>query len=289
MLKQLALVVFGSGLFMAFLLSFIFAATGEFRGIPVMLLMTLFVTIGFALLLCVITLLFFGNKMRVRLTVNNKGALWETMDKRANAVNRLAIVAGILGRSPQTAGAGVLAASREKEFVDWHQFSDVEYNNRRLMITLRNSWRPLLLVCLPENYERVAAFVDCKVVPALPNSKPGLKPLGKALLRTLLATLAVTPLFTLSSYPFELDIFLVLTMYLFTLATVWLIPLFGWVVIGCAAILAVQITWIALFEVTYLYGLEQLALFLAYAGLSYLIWFSWGFLRGKIRPALFED
>jgi threonine/homoserine/homoserine lactone efflux protein len=101
--------------------------------------------------------------------------------------------------------------------------------------------------------------------------------------------LAVAPLFVLSSYPFELDLFLPLLMMTFALATVWLIPLFGWVVIGCAAILALLITVTGLSEFDYLYGYEQAAFVLAYVGLAYLVWFSWRALRGRFVPPLVQD
>lgn len=295
-LKQMVFVVVGAGLIMALLLSFILALTGEYGDIPMIWLISLFTTLGLGLLLCLVTLIFFGNRMRVRFTVDGKGILWETIDKRAKVASRLAILAGILGRSPQAAGAGTLAVAREKEFVRWQDLSAVTYNNGRRMMTLRNSWRPLMLVvCLPQNYGQVAAFVEEKVVSAPVGSTPrrlrplGKGPLGKGLLRTLTVTLAAAPTITLSSYPFYLDIFLPLLMFLFALATVWLVPLFGWVVIGCAAILALQIAWIGIFEVSYLYGVEIIAILVSYAGLAYLVWFSWGALRGRIGSALMED
>ena len=288
-LKQMVLVVFGAGLLMAFLLSFILAVTGEFRDIPMMLLISLLTATGLGLLLCLVALLFFRNRTRVRFTVNSKGVLWESVDKRARTGSRLAIVAGILGRSPQVAGAGALAVSREQEFVRWQDISRVEHNKRRHMITLRNSWRPvMLLVCLPEHYHEVTAYIDDKIVPVSPVSRSGSGPLVKGLLRTLLVALAAAPTFILSSYPFELDIFLPLLMFLFALATVWLIPLFGWVVIGCAAVLAVQITWLSFSQFRYLYDFELFAFFLSYGGLAFLVWFSWGYLRGKILSALME-
>lgn len=291
-LKQMALVVFGAGLFMGLLLSFMLAVTGDYGDIPMIWLISLLTTLGLGLLLCLIMLIFFGNKMSVRFTVDSKGVLWETVDKRARAAGRLAIVAGILGRSPQAAGAGALSVAREKEFVRWQDLSAVEYNKSRLMLTLRNSWGPLMLVvCLPQDYERVAAYAGKKVIPAAagPIPKRGLKLLGKGLLRTLLVSLAAAPTFRLSSWPFELDIFIPLLMFLFALATIWLVPLFGWVVIGCAAILALQIAWIGFFELGYLYPPEIMAVTVSYAGLAYVVWFSRNALRGKIRSVLMED
>lgn len=288
--KQLMLVALGSGVLMAFLLTFILTTTGDFQDIPMMLLISLLAASGLGLLLLLVALVVFGNRIRIRFTVDDEGALWETVDKRARTLNRIAMVAGVLGRSPQAAGAGALAASREKEFVPWEDLSAIKRDERRRMITLRSSWRPvMMLVCLPSNYERVVRYVNERVVPAPETAEPGRKPLGKALLRTALVTLAAAPLFTLSSYPFELDLLLPLILFMFALATVWLIPLFGYVVMGCAAILAVQVAWIGFAEFGYLYGYEQAAFFLTYAGLAYLAWLSWRSVRGRVRPPLMEE
>jgi len=290
-MKQLALVVLGSGLIMALLLSFIFLTTGEFRDIPMMLLITLLMTGGFGLLLVLVMLVFFGNRTRVRFTVDEAGMIWETRDQRARTGNRLAVLAGILGRSPQTAGAGILAATREKEYAAWKDLASFENDPRHRMITVRNSWRPvMMLVCLPENYQGVMDAIQDRLPPYSRSAKPFRKPLSRALLRTALAALASTPLFTLSSwYYLDYDLFLPLLMFVFALATIWLIPLFGWVVIGCAGVVAVQLALIGINEFRYLYAHEQGLYMLAFAGLAFLAWYSWGALRGRFLPPLIED
>ncbi len=287
--KQLMLIALSSGLFMAFLLSFVLATTGDYRDVPMMLLISLAAAGGLGLLLLLVTLVIFGNRIRVRFIVNHEGALWETVDPRVLSGSRLAMLAGVLGPSPQAAGAGGLAVSREKELVRWDEFSAVQGDERRHTIVLRSSWRPLMMViCLPSNYEHVLRTVNQRVVPAPAASRAGRKPVGRALLRTAMAAASTAPLFMLSAYPFELDIFLPLVTFLFALATVWLVPLFGWVVMGCAAVLAVQITGVGLSEFAWLYGYERLIFFLAYAGLTYLAWFSWRSVRGRILPLLME-
>ncbi len=292
-LKQTVLVVGGAGLFMALLLSFILALSGDYGDIPRIWLIALCTTLGLGLLLLFVMLLFFRNRMAVRFTVNAKGVLWETIDRRARAAGRLAILVGLLGRRPGTAGAGALAVAREKEFVRWQDLRAVTYDEKRLLLTLRNSWRPVMLVsCLPQNYKQVAAYIRGKVVPAAgaASASGGREnPLLRGLRRTLLVSLAAAPTFVLSSYPFELDIFLPLLLFLFALATVWLVPLFGWVVIGCAVVLALQIAGVVFVELGYLDGVELTAILVSYAGLAYLVWFSWASLRGKVRSALMEN
>ena len=263
-LRQMATVVAVSGLLMAFLLSFIFAATGDFDQIPVMLLISLLSAAGLGVLMLLVSLIFFGNHIRVRFTLDDRGAHWEAVDRRAIAGSRLAMVAGILGRSPQTFGAGALAASREKEVVEWDEVLSVAVNPRHRMVTLRGSWRTLMmLICPTETLARVVAHVNARVTPSAPPPRQAAKPLGRALLRTGLVTLEAAPLFSLSAYPFELDLLLPLILFAFTLATVWLVPLFGWVVIGCGVLLAAQVTRIGLAEFAFLYAHEQVAFFLS--------------------------
>lgn len=160
-LKQMVIVAAGAGLMMACLLTAILAAAGEFQDIPIMLLISLLAAAGLGLLMGLASLLFFGNRIRVRFTLNDKGALWETVDKRAITGARLAVLAGLLGGSPQTAGAGLLANARRVEFISWPEVAAVERNPRHLMIVLRGRGRPLMmLICRPDNYEQAAGYIN---------------------------------------------------------------------------------------------------------------------------------
>jgi hypothetical protein len=289
--KQLVMVAVGAGLVMAFLLAFIFAATGEFDAIPMMILISFLSIIGLGVFLFLVTLVFFGNRTRVRFTVDERGAYWETIDQRAKTLNRLTILVGILGRSPQTAGAGAMAAAREKEFVAWSQLALVEDSKRHLMITLRNSWRPvMMLVCLPENFDTVLNYINSKVEVKSATKVKGAKPFVKGLKRTILVCLAAAPLFYLSSpYVLDYDLFMTLLMFFFALATVWLVPLFGWVVMATGFVVAIQLLFSGIADFSFLYGHEQFIFFLAILGLAYLVWFSWSSIKGKILPPLIKD
>ena len=74
-LKQMFMVTVGSGFFMAFILTVIFAATSDYRDIPAMLLVALLTGAGLGLLLVMVTLIFFRNKMRVRFTIDKVRSL----------------------------------------------------------------------------------------------------------------------------------------------------------------------------------------------------------------------
>jgi len=288
--RQFGLVALGSGLIMALLLTLISAATGDFEQIPVMLLISVLSAAGLGLLLIVVALLVYGNRMRLRFTLDGEGAHMETVDRRAPVANRAALLAGLLTGSPGTAGAGALASARENTLMRWRDVTSAAHAPRQRMITLRNSWRAVgMLVCLPENYDLVAEYVGSRIANAPGGARMYWRPLGRALGRTAIVVLTVAPVFALASYPAELDLLLPLITLMFALATVWLIPLFGWVVIGCAAILAVQMTLLGVSDAAYWGGYQQAALVLGYVGLAYLAWASWRAVRGKTPPLLFED
>jgi hypothetical protein len=302
MLGQFGLVVGLSGGIMALLMTFLLAVQGEWEGIPAMLLISLCAAGGLALLMLLVILLFFGNRIRMRFTLGERGVAVEMIDRRARGANRLAVLAGMLGASPATAGAGMMALSRESEFRAWRGIAEARYDARRHSITLRNRWRTVaFLACTPENYTQVEALVRAHVAPAPQDAAKEASPLPRLLGRTLLVVLAALPVFVLP-YPFELDLLAPLIMLCFALATVWLIPLFGWVVIASALWLAAEIVVIAFeshesiftWRGTYrnyeiLNGGDWAALAVAAVGLGYLILFSWRAARGRYLSALAAD
>lgn len=184
--------------------------------------------------------------------------------------------------------AGIV--SWEKEFVHWKEIDSATFNQKQKIITLRNSWRPvMMLVCLPDNYDQVATLIKSKSGELVVAKKTSKRVPALAILRTALVTIAAMPLFMLSAYPFELDIFMPLILFLFALATVWLIPLFGWVVIVSAIILAAQLTVTGFSEFYCLYSADQAAFILAYPALGFLVFYARSYLRGEIRSLLMEE
>ena len=303
-LKQFYMLILFSGLFMFLLLSFIMIVTGEISAVPSMLLLTLIGVGILALLMFLVMLLYFGNRIKVRFTLDQYGAVIQNIDKRSKFVNRAAIIFGALGLQPGTAGAGILAAAREEEHTAWKALAKAEYNHRHHSITLRNSWRPVqILICTPENYHAVTDYVTKQIADqgTTQDNLPLKSPLPRLLVRTLIVILAMIPVFTLP-YPFELYLFIPLLLMLMALATVWLAPFLGWVVIALASILILQIlskgfgTMESIFKpgVTYrhfelVYGVEWLQIILAFAGLIYLLVMSWNYVRGKTHAVIIKN
>jgi len=299
LLRQFGTLLAVTGLVMFGLLSLLFAVQGEWESIPMALLATLVGVGVLALLMLVVVLLFFGNRFRARFAVSETGVSFETVDRRAKAANRLAALLGVLGGSSSTAGAGMIGLSRESEAYGWRGIAVATYYPRSHSIALRNRWRMVaFLACTPGNYDQVAAFVRQHLAD---RAAAGPSPLPRLLGRTLLVIVASLPVFLLP-YPFELDLLLPLIMLCFALATVWLVHLFGWVVIATALLIAAQIVLIALgtresmfawrgayrtYEI--LDTSDWLALALAAVGLVYLVVSSWRAARGRVPSALSQD
>ena len=289
-----------TGLIMAALLSFLFAVTGEARSIVPMLELTGAATGGIAVLSGLICLVIFGNRMRMRFSLDAKAAEADVTDTRAKTANKIAVVAGILSGKLGVAGAGLIAQSSSHQKAAWTAVAKARYNPRWRTVSLSNGWRTvLILFCTRENYEAVAAAVREALAARKIKARPK-NPLPRLLLRTVLVILACVPLFGL---PFveEHGVFPALLTLCFALASVWLVPLLAWAVLA-------GIGWLAVLEVlacnetrtsmfgdgTYrayevLSGDDKALLVFAALGATYLAWLSAGLLRGRIQSGLAGD
>lgn len=150
------------------LLTVLFAATGElnmeqFAGIAGMTALGIFVV---ALLAVFVMAVFFGNRYRVAFSLGPKGIGYESRSRRGKWASRAAVVAGALGGRPGTAGAGLLAMSRERVGIRWNEIRRVNEHAEARVFSLRNSWRVVLrLHCTPENYEQVRQYLAAHLPP----------------------------------------------------------------------------------------------------------------------------
>jgi hypothetical protein len=98
------------------------------------------------------------------------------------------------------------------------------------------------------------------------------------------------------------DLFVSIFILCFAMATVWLIPLFGYVVIAAVIyvtiVIIVQGTQIHTSQYSFLgsyrgfelvHGEEWIGMALLGAALAYLVWSSWRAIKGKDESALFLD
>lgn len=257
----------------------------------------------FWLLGLLIMLAVFRGEFHVRYTLNNRGVRYEALERAAKVGNRAAVLLGALARNPGVAGAGLLAASRESEEIRWSGAFKAVHKPARHAILFKNSWRTLMWVqCRPDNYESVAEAVTRR----MQNSRSAervrtVSALPTYLGNTLLVSLACAPLFPLAE-EFDTGLFVPIFIYCFALATVWLIPLLAYAVIGGMVVEALLVladlarvresSWFpgerhTGFEV--IGGSEAQLLLVAGLGAAVLVWMSWRFLRGRSLSAWMAD
>jgi hypothetical protein len=301
-LRDMAL-AFGLGSAIAYLLVAVaLVAQGEWGALKPLAIGFAAAGAGLFLLGLLVMLLIFGNRMTMRFRVDAAGAAAMTVDRRARIANRLAIVAGALARKPGVAGAGLIAAGGETMATRWAGVRRAVYDPGARAIALRNRWRTVIvLYCAPENYDEVAETVRAHLgaVPAASRPKGG-SPLPALLGWTAAVIAASFPAFVLP-YPLTLDLLMPMIMLAFALATVWLVPLFGYVIFFCAAYLVIeavlagvatrrnQITGQIYSGFDTLDGGEWVAVGLFAAGLAFLVWFGLRAVRGRIPAALATD
>ncbi|MFN3593948.1 MAG: hypothetical protein ACK4TK_04620 [Thiobacillaceae bacterium] len=303
MLRAWGLALLVTWLLMMLILGIALAAQGEAEALPTLALVMLAVTGGLGLLGLLVMRLLFRGGYPVRYTVSADGVQMQTVSQVAKRVNRLAIVVGILTGKPGLLGSGLIARSRETEALSWQGAFRAELRPKRHLIVLRGAWRNLMLVqCTPQNFAQVAARVQVEITRHGTDRRlPAESPLPAYLWRSALVGLASWPIFALHA-EYDLDLLLPLLMFCFALATVWLIPLFGWVVLGCLGLIAITVA-IRLTEpiasiihpgrsFSYLQvmsGGDWVLLGLALGGGAVLAWLSLASLRGRLPAALMAD
>jgi hypothetical protein len=101
------------------LFGFIFLATGEFDTVLPMLTLMTILCAGLWVCMLLIMILFFGNRMPMRFTIDQDGVTCDITSKRSKWANRLLIILGILARKPGAAGTGILAVAQESQTYEW--------------------------------------------------------------------------------------------------------------------------------------------------------------------------
>jgi hypothetical protein len=285
------------------ILTVIFAVQGEWESIGPIWLAFGLTGLGLFALGLVVILLVFGNRMHCRFSVDGNGIVFETVDRRARGGNRLLLMLGLLRGSAQATGAGLIAASQEQRSLRWRGAFRAEFLPRRNQIVLRNRWRRLLVVyATPENYAAVAERIAGEIERhGTAGRVPQRSPLPRYLGWSALLVLACVPLFAAVD-AFDISLLLPLLQLCFGLATIWLIGLFGWVLIGIDVLIlgglllqafSVRESWIHRGE-TYaawsVYGSDDWGLLaVLLLALAALAWIGWRGVRGKLPALLVAD
>ncbi|MBK1720445.1 hypothetical protein [Thiocystis violacea] len=303
MLKTLAIVSTLSGLIPILIIGVVFAGQGDWEQLLSLAGVFTLAGVGLFVMLLLVMLVFFSNRLRTRYTLNAQGILQETIDKVSKTANRLAVVAGVLGRSPGTAGAGLIAMNQEAEGLEWQGRFTLEARPRRHLLIFRNAWRPVLEVyCTADNFDQVQTLARHYMAEHGTRQRAEVKsPLPVYLLHTLLILLACVPIIAIHD-EFNLDILLPMILLAFALATLWLIPLFGYVVLLTNTLILLSFTRAMLEEQTsyfrsgetYLHyqvfsDADWVNLGIALLALAYLSWLSLRAVRGKLMSLLIRD
>lgn len=105
----------------------------------------------------------YGGQYEVEFILDSQGVLCRTQAKqiqRNKVINTLAITAGLLSGKPSVVGAGMLAQSRQSEFLKWSRVTRVKYQPQQQTILLRGGWTEnIALFCTECNYQQVAQVV----------------------------------------------------------------------------------------------------------------------------------
>lgn len=287
----------------AALMTLVFATQGEWDSIGPIWLAFGLVGLGLSALGLLVMLLVFGNRMHCRIGIDGDGVRFETIDRRARFGNRLLLAFGLLAGKPQAAGAGLVASAREVRSLRWRGAFRADFLPRRNQVVLRNRWRRLLVVyATPGNYAEVARRIAAEMERHGTSGRvPQRSPLPRYLGWSALVVFACLPLFATVD-AFEISLLLPLLQLCFGLATIWLIGLFGWVLIGLdlvivAALLmqafSVQESWIhpgEHYASWSVYGSADWGLLgLTLVALAALAWIGWRGVRGRLPALLVAD
>jgi hypothetical protein len=295
--------IFGlTGILMGIFLSFLMAVTGSLDAIPMVWMMSGGISAGLFVVGLLASALIYGNRMRMRFKLDADQAGAEIIDRRSKTVSIAAIVLGVLARKPGAVGAGLIGATDTERTAAWRGIVSAKFYPRHHAISLRNSWRTvIILFCSPANYERAAAFVRQAMTRNPTREGARTNPLPKLFLHTGLIFAAMLPFFLLDS-PLKVELFAVIFTLCFALASLWLIPHLCFATFLGLGVMAAQIAASSMeqrrsmFSPGNLYrayevmsGDDWAQLALGGAGAAYLIWLSLGLLRGRINSGLAGD
>jgi hypothetical protein len=281
----------------------ILTGTGEVESLGTLLLFAGAGAGGLWVLGILIMAVVFQGRMQMRFTIDDDGLTAETVSTAARTANRIAIVGGLLTGKPGLAGAGLIARAGETKSVSWEGAFRVAADPRRLSLRISNGWRTLFFVqCLPGNFDSVTQAIGSHMEAhaTAARLKPG-SPLPLYLGLTFASILACLPLFLLVD-AFDVDLFGPIFVLCFSLATLWLVGLFGALVIGGLGYIAWGV-WADLSEVRasmfdpgrsfsgfeVMGGDEWSALVLAGLGATFLIVVSVLALTGTLPSMLVRD
>lgn len=93
-----------------------------------------------------------------------RASLDTTSRRRSRGVSRLAVAAGMAAGQPTVAGAGLLAAGNQSQYLTWDEVRRVDQDRTHRTIVLRGpAVAHVALFCTTENFDEVLAHVAARV------------------------------------------------------------------------------------------------------------------------------
>jgi hypothetical protein len=105
-------------------------------------------------------LVVFRNRFAARFSLDHAGVSYES-GRTARAVRKAGLIVGLLAGSPLLTGGSLLASSMASLRIGWKDVKKVTPFPKRKVITLSNSWRPVLRLYCPdrETYEAALQLI----------------------------------------------------------------------------------------------------------------------------------
>ena len=221
-----------AAIIMGSLLTLLFAVQGEFDAIGPIWLLTAAICGGMLVLSVLVMLLVFRNRIRFRFTVTDHDVLAETIDSRTRGANRLAVIAGMLGRQsrscrcradsnePGVAERGLLGRilSSVSPACPGHRFQEQLAPSALRVLHLRE---------LRSRSQR--GSLQAMDAHATATRVPSRSPVPRYLGYSALVVLCCVPAF-LTVEAFDVSLLIPLLMLCFALAMIWLVGVFGLIV-----------------------------------------------------------
>lgn len=114
----------------------------------------------FIALFLIAILVVLRNRFSIHFTINSEGAFYEA-GSREKKINRWLLLLSMFSGKPVNIGSSLISYSQESGGFEWKDIHSVTVHQNSNVITLNNSWRPVLrLYCQPEIFERVVEKVQ---------------------------------------------------------------------------------------------------------------------------------
>ena len=217
-------------------------------------------------LFVLVCLLIYRNRFSTRFSLTAKFAAYQS-GPREGKITRVVSIFALLTGNLRAIGPALVGESQQADVFEWQDLRRAQANPRLHVVTLYNSWRPVLdLYCPPEMYPAVLQFVEERLAKVHLKRqahpvKAARRSVGFILLWIILAALAtfITPAWSWVDADL-FDRYILLTGVVLLLAGLlggvarWLLGLVG---AGLSLYLLVQIILSAMEKVTYLTGMDS--------------------------------